>query len=109
MGTQSYCYGRWRNGVLPMNNTVFLIPNLPTTKLVQEDGNPHPAWQQWFQQLVAVMQNNLSPNGFTLPQQPTTTITLLNTPASKGVVIYDETTDQFKGNVAGTFKVFTLT
>lgn len=87
-----------------MNNTVFLCPNLPTTKMVQEDGNLHPSWQQWFQQLVTVIQNNLSPNGFTLPQQPTTTITLLNTAASKGVIIYNETTDKGMLNENGTFK-----
>lgn len=87
-----------------MNNTVFLIPNIPTTKMVMEDGNPHPAWSQWFQQLVTVIQNNLSPNGFTLPQQPTTTITQLNTQESKGVIIYNETTDKGMINENGTFK-----
>lgn len=92
-----------------MNITNFLIPNLPTVTPVQKDGSFHPSWQQWLQQLVAVLQNNLSPQGFKLPQQPTTTIATLNTPESKAVIIYDETTDQFKGNVAGTFKVFTLT
>lgn len=92
-----------------MNNTVFLFPNIPTTKMVQEDGNVHPAWMQWFQQITSVIQNNLSPQGFIMPQQPTTTITNLNTVASTGAIIYDETSEQFKGNVAGTFKVFTLT
>lgn len=87
-----------------MNITNFLIPNLPTVTPVQEDGSFHPSWQQWLQQLVAVLQNNLSPQGFKLPQQPTTTITTLNTPESNGVIIYDSILQKGQLNENGTFK-----
>lgn len=109
MGAESFRHRKWRHGVLSVNKTVFLFPNIPTVKPIQEDGHFHPAWRQWFQQMTSIIQNNLSPHGFIMPQQPTTTISSLNTAASKGTIIYDETTDQFKGNLAGTFKIFTLT
>lgn len=92
-----------------MNNTVFLFPNLPTVNPILEDKSFHPAWQQWFQQVTSIIQNNLSPQGFILPQQPTTTITKLNTAASKGAIIYDETTNEAKININGTFKVINVT
>ena len=87
-----------------MNITNFLIPNLPTVTPVQKDGTFHPSWQQWLQQLVAVLQNNLSQQGFKLPQQPTTIITTLNTPESNGAIIYDSTIQKGKLNENGTFK-----
>ena len=92
-----------------MNRTVFLIPNPPTVTPILEDRSWHPAWQQWIQQIVAIIQNNLSPYGFIQPQQPTTIIDSLNTATSEGTIIYDETIRRFKGNEAGTFKIFTLT
>lgn len=92
-----------------MNTTTFLFPNLPTVNPVQENGNWHPAWQQWFQQVTTIIQNNLSPQGFILPQQSTTTINTLNTSASKGAIIYDETTNEAKININGTFKVINVT
>jgi hypothetical protein len=92
-----------------MNQTVFLFPNIPTVNPVLKDGTWHPAWQQWFQQVTTIIQNNLSPQGFILPQQPTTTIKQLNTAASKGAMIYDETTNEVKINIDGTFKVMNVT
>lgn len=89
------------------------IPNLTSTPVVEKkpDGNYYftSYAQQLFAQLFKEMQDNLSDEGFKPPKQPTATIVQLNTALSTGAILYDSKTDEFKGNVAGTFKTFTLT
>lgn len=92
--------------VLPQLN---IIPNLPTIhqEVVQltEHANGektyhmHPAWHQFFSLLTTALQTNLSQEGFTVPQQPTTNINLLTQSKSVGSFIYDSTTNQMKVNL----------
>ena len=72
-------------------------------------GEMHPAWEGVMTQLMTQLANTLSNEGVKIPTQPTATITKLNTMQSLGGIIYDSETNQFKGNVNGTYKVFTLT
>jgi hypothetical protein len=81
------------------------IPNYFTSKFVDENGYLTPEYQNFFQQLISQLQSNLSDEGYKLPQQPTSVITVLNTAASKAAILYDSTTDEAKINIAGTFKV----
>ncbi len=81
------------------------IPNFENIKFVDHNGNLTPQWQLILQNLFQQLQNNLSDEGYKVPQQPTATITALNTAASTGALLYDSTTDELKVNIAGTFKV----
>lgn len=83
----------------------MIIPSFDLTHLTNEDGSVHPDAKIFFDQLINALQKNLNQEGYKLPQQPTTNITQLNTPESKGSVIYDQTTNQAKININGTYKV----
>lgn len=84
------------------------IPILPHEKPIDDNGQWTAAWNLWFQQLISVLQQQLSNEGFQLPLKPTNMITQLNKPMNTGKLIYDSETQEFKGNVHGTFKVFNL-
>ncbi len=86
------------------------IPNFETTPigiLNKETGevNLHPVWNQTLQQLFTQMQQNLSDQGFKIPQQPTATVTKLNNAQSTSALIIDSDTNELKVNLGGTFKV----
>jgi hypothetical protein len=92
----------------PKQQAVF--PDLPrTTKLVDENGNMNLDWQLFFDNLTLALQVNFKPEGIVVPNKPSTDIALLTAPVSVANIIYDSTTDEFKGNIAGTWKTFTLT
>ena len=84
------------------------IPNLPHEKPIDDHGQWTAAWSLWLQELNGILQKQLSDQGFQLPLKPTSIITQLNKPNNTGTLIYDSDTQQFKGNVNGTFKVFQL-
>ena len=84
------------------------IPNLPNEKPINEQGQWTSAWSLWLQQLTSLLQTQLSEEGFQLPLKPTSIISQLNQSNKTGALIYDTTTQQFKGNVDGYFKVFQL-
>lgn len=84
------------------------IPNLPHEKPIDDNGQWTAAWSLWLQELNGILQKQLSDQGFQLPLKPTSIITQLNKPNNTGTLIYDSDTQQFKGNVNGTFKVFQL-
>ena len=91
-----------------------LFPNLPRAPWVIElnkegKGVWHPLWELYFQQLSQVLQNTFSPDGFTMPPQPTSNIVLLTDNAYTGNILYDSTNNTFKGNEGGVWKTFTLT
>jgi len=65
-----------------------------------------PEWSNLLQQLFSELQQNVSNEGYFLPQRDSTTITTLDTTESTGAIIYDSDTNEFKGNVNGTYKVF---
>jgi hypothetical protein len=81
------------------------IPNFENIQIVDRNGYLTEQWQLIMQQLFQVLQQNLSDEGYKLPQQPTSIITTLNTAASTGNLLYDSTTDQAKVNIAGTYRV----
>ena len=89
------------------------IPNYFASKVVDDKGYFLPEWQQFFQQLISQLQTNFSPQGFLLPQLSTTQINYVATnfaassipSAFYGNMIYDNTLDEAKINIAGTFKV----
>lgn len=89
------------------------IPNYENTPFVNEDGYLTDQWSLILQQLITLLQQNLSDQGYQVPQQPTTTINTLITQFNAaplpsqyfGDIIYDSTTDELKVNIAGTFKV----
>lgn len=86
-----------------------IFPDLPRDgAIADKDGNIMPAWDLFFQQLVMALQTNLKPEGFVIPPKPTSDIIQLIQDASNNNIIYDSTTNEFKGNVNGTWKVFTL-
>lgn len=88
----------------------MIIPNTVNGKLVDDDGNMTPEWELFFSQLINVLQSNLSNEGYVLPMQSTTDIAKLSdVDKSKGALIYDLTTDEFKVNINGTWKVVTVT
>lgn len=83
------------------------IPNFQNIRMVDSKGYLTAEWQQLMQQLFTQLQANLSDEGYKLPQQSTSTIVSLNTAASKGALLYDSTTNEFKVNINGTFKIVT--
>lgn len=94
---------------------ITLIPDLPRdSRVADEKGMLTPAWKLFFEQMVLVLQNNLKVEGFVMPQQTSSNIAQLITAPSKANIVYDSTTDEFKGNIQtgpNTFvwKTFTLT
>jgi hypothetical protein len=84
-----------------------IVPTLIQSKIVDEQGYLTPEWQYLFMQLLQVMQQSLSNEGFTIPPQTTVDIALL-TDMVNGTIIYDSTTDNFKGMKGGSLKTFTL-
>jgi hypothetical protein len=84
----------------------ILIPNKPLTKkLVMDNGELHPEWDQFFDGIITTLQQNLSSEGVVIPPQTTANITALNTQKSIGALLYDQETKELKVNIDGTFKV----
>lgn len=83
----------------------MITPNLPIGHWVDEKGHPTPEMMGVFSQLISELQNNLSNEGYKVPQQPTANVQLLNTAKSEGALLYDSDTKELKVNIGGTFKV----
>ena len=81
------------------------IPNFQNIQFVDRNGYLTDQWQLILQNLFQELQKNTSNEGLFVPQQPTTTITALNTAASTGALLYDSTTNHLKVNISGTFQV----
>jgi len=58
-----------------------------------------------FAQLISELQQNLSNEGYKVPQQPTANVQALNTTQSEGALLYDSDTKELKVNINGTFRV----
>ena len=87
-----------------------IFPDLPRDQpFVDKSGNMTPLWAAWFNNLNLALQTNFKNEGFVIPQQPASNIALLTAAASIANIIYDSTNNEFKGNIAGTWKTFTLT
>jgi len=83
----------------------MITPNLPTGKWVDEKGHPTATVIGIFSQMFSEMQNNLSNEGYKVPQQSTATVSALNTTKSIGALLYDSDTNELKVNINGTFRV----
>lgn len=81
------------------------IPNLPMGPLVDKNGHATNEFWGILSQLIIEMQQNLSNEGYKVPQQTTSTINELNTPQSEAALLYDSDTKELKVNIDGTFKV----
>lgn len=94
----------------------MLIPNIPPQQhelvqvLKQGDGTTrymmHPAWHNFFSQLMIELQNNASNQGIVMPKQPAANIAFLN-PQKFGAIVYDSDNNVAKINLNGTFKTIT--
>lgn len=86
-----------------------IFPDWPRDPvIINEKGMLTDPYKLFFQQLVMALQTNFKPEGYVIPPKPTSDIIQLIAQASNNNIIYDSTTNQFKGNVNGTWKVFTL-
>lgn len=92
------------------NKPQTIFPSLPTyAPLVDYNGNMNHYWQQFFQQLMTLMQTYFKNEGFVIPQLSASDIALLTGDESIANIVYDYINNEFKGNIAGTWKTFTLT
>ena len=92
------------------------IPNFENIQFIGRGGYLTEQYSNILQQLITALQTNLSDEGFGIPQQATTTITMLesqfaastNPAAYYGRLLYDSTSDQLKVFLAdNTFHVIT--
>jgi hypothetical protein len=86
----------------------MLIPNFINEKPVDENGNWSPEWQNIMVQIITQMQTSLSNEGFNMPQLPTTDIAKLTGAQSIGAIVYDNTLNELKANINGTWKTVTV-
>ncbi len=103
----------------PKQQNIF--PDLPKNqKVINSDGSMNEYWMLFFDQLVNALQTNFNPEGILVPAQTAENIALLvatpqaipdgtNTRVSNQNILYDSTNNEFKGNINGTWKTFTLT
>lgn len=108
---------------LPVNNPVNVgIPNYVQDNFIDEQDYLTPSWSNWFQQSITYFQNNLSQEGFVVPNLTTQQISDItandnlrkdasgaDAPRYRGALYYDTNTNQLKVNIAGTIKVVTVT
>lgn len=92
----------------PKQQAIF--PDLPRFEpLIDDKGFMTPSWRLYFENLTMALQTNLKPEGFVIPAQPVANFADLSSTLSYNNILYDSTNNAFKGNVAGTWKTFTLT
>ncbi len=87
------------------------IPNFQDIPVIVKRGDDYyfsDEWRRIMEQLLQTLRKNASQEGLVPPSQPTTNITIIQPTATNGTIIYDQTTDQLKGLIAGVFKTFTL-
>jgi hypothetical protein len=90
------------------------VPREPIGFYQDKDGEEKPIylkeiWDLFFDILVLALQTNFSPEGIAVPQQSASNIGQLTGSQSIGSILYDSTNNQFKGNINGVWKTFTLT
>jgi hypothetical protein len=87
----------------------MIIPSYVNAKFVDENGYLTPEWQSAMSQLITELQLNLNNEGYVLPELATTDIAKLTDVAkSKGAMVYDSTTNEFKVNINGVWRVVTV-
>lgn len=103
----------------PKQQSIF--PDLTRDRqLINPDGTATEYFQLFLTTLVSALQNNYSPEGILVPSQTAANIAKLiatipdpptgsNIRVSNNNILYDSTNNEFKGNINGTWKTFTLT
>jgi len=86
----------------------MIIPNYVDIPISEMNGEITPEWKLILQQLLIQLNLNAGNEGLVAPSQTTDNIGLL-TQSQNGTIIYDSTTQQFKGYINGVWKIFTLT
>ncbi len=92
-----------------VNKPQTIFPDLPRGPFLDSNGKMNRYWELWFQQLVSTLQTNFKNEGFVIPPLTSSDIVILTGTQSINNMIYDSTTNEFKGNVSGTWKTFILT
>lgn len=90
----------------------MIVPTIPETpQVLDENGRLNDIWYNFFLQFTQLLRQNFGTEGLIVPAQPTSNIVQLTDPSKtpSGTMLYDTTLNEFKGNVAGVFKTFTLT
>lgn len=90
------------------------IPTYRPSKMVDDNGYPHPDTQLYNDLLNQQIQQNLSDEGFVIPAQTTTTIQNLTDPTNPnakgaGTLWYDSTLNKYVGYENGVLVKFTTT
>jgi hypothetical protein len=83
------------------------IPNYVEAQFVDEKGMLTPIWKNLLILLLQQLQNNVSNNGYVLPQL--TTLQIANLTSLVGNLIYNSDTQTFMVNIAGVYKTVTAT
>ena len=77
-----------------------LIPDLPRDPhIFLPDGSLNAVWSLFFDQLILTILTYLSNEGFTIPQKSSTNIDILTAIQSLGAILYNNTLNNFQGNV----------
>lgn len=77
-----------------------IIPDLPRdSQIVDKNGQLTADYRLFFDQLILALQTNFTPEGILFPKQPTVNIDLLTGSQSLANILYDSTTNSFKGNI----------
>ncbi len=92
-----------------MMNGLNIIPPFNIRQFTNKDGTLTTDAFIFLSQLIQALQQTISTEGLKVPLQTTANIMTLNTTLSTSNILYDTETNEFKGNVNGTYKVFTLT
>jgi hypothetical protein len=87
------------------------IPNLEQGKICNSDGTPAPAYLNYHAAINTELQNNVSNEGYVVPQQNTANITNIaqKSLAQQSIVlIHDNETDETKLIINGVVKTITV-
>lgn len=77
-----------------------IIPDLPReNKISDSEGTLTSAYMLFFDQFISSLQQNLTPEGNVIPQQSATNIANLTSDSSNYKIIYDNTNNDFSGNI----------
>lgn len=84
------------------------VPLIGNIKMVKEDGYPTDEMKAWVSELQTNMNKSLSDEGLEIPQQSTTNINYINAQTQQNMMWYDHQTQEYKANVNGVVKTFTM-
>lgn len=83
-----------------LQNQKSIIPDLPRDhKITDINGQLTAAYLLFLDQFILSLQKNLTPEGYLIPQQDQSNISMLNNSSSNYKILYDLTNNQFSGNL----------